>query len=242
MRYPTVKFITCPADKPFLTKSLTCSECAEPTNLWNLDSFECVKCGDGQAYDAVTRRCKALSSTRKYLNIKSIKYILFCPGNTAETINADIEKEKQLATQNTSITVEECLEDTPFSLGDRCIACGGATPYFNYCLKKCVGCAENEEFDQETQTCQAVAGGYYTDFSNRYLVVGAGSNFNEIVTKIRKTITRRMKECPKNAPFFDGKNCISCEAPLEYFDLEGNHCVGCNNGTFNEKERKCEIE
>lgn len=127
-------------------------------------------------------------------------------------------------------------------MGDRCIACGGATPYFNYCEKKCVACAENEEFDQTTQTCVNVAGGYYTDFSNRYLIVGSGSNFTEVVTKIKSTITRRMKECPKNAPFFNGRVCIACEAPLEYFDLEGNHCVGCTNGTFNERERKCEIE
>lgn len=51
-----------------------------------------------------------------------------------------------------------------------------------------------------------------------------------------------MKECPKNAPFSDGKSCIQCEAPLEYFDIEGNHCVGCNNGTFDAVARKCEIE
>lgn len=106
LKYPNFRFITCPADKPFLTKNLTCSECAEPTNLWNLDTLECVKCDEGKVYDAATRKCKSLSSTRKYTNIKSIKYILFCAGTTADTINADIQKVKDEAAKNSSITAE----------------------------------------------------------------------------------------------------------------------------------------
>jgi hypothetical protein len=108
------------------------------------------------------------------------------------------------------VILEKCPEETPFSLGGKCIACGGDNPYFDYCLKKCSRCAPGEDFNPETQTCTTDAGGFYTDLSNRFLVVGGNRTFDEVTNEIKSRITKKMIECPKNAPFFDGNSCINC--------------------------------
>jgi hypothetical protein len=119
-------------------------------------------------------------TNRYYTNVKALKYILLCDETNLDQVRKDIENEKEGAKNQPLITLEECPEETPFSVGGKCIACGGDNPYFDYCLKKCGRCAEGEDFNPETQTCTTEAGGFYTDLSSRFLIVSGNKTFDEV--------------------------------------------------------------
>ena len=127
-------------------------------------------------------------------------------------------------------------------MGNKCIACGGDNRYFDYCTKKCSRCAEGQDFNPESQTCVTDAGGFYTELSNRNLIVTGDRAFYDVAKEIKSKITKRMVECPHSTPFFNGNNCINCESPAKYFDLISQKCVGCAQGTFNVQLRKCREE
>ena len=49
-----------------------------------------------------------------------------------------------------------------------------------------------------------------------------------------------LEDCPEDLPYFDGEECITCEAEFPYFDLYEKVCAACpEDSDYNEEKREC---
>lgn len=182
-RCPEPKFTphVCPPGRPFFNGE-TCIPCDQPTPYFSVADMKCAACPPESEYVAKLKQCRGLTkTTRYYTNLKGLKYIMACDDIKLQDIEKEIQNEREAAKDQPLLVLKECPEDRPFSTGSKCVACGGDTPYFDICKKQCVSCGEGEEWDSTTQTCNMIQGGFYTDFSDRNLIVTGDKDFNTVV-------------------------------------------------------------
>ena len=118
-KHPGFTIHKCDPSKPYYNGA-ECVPCADPTPLFNVSSLTCTACGENSQYDAAIRQCKTLVKTnRYYTNSKGFKYILFCDDSNLDQVNKDIENEKNSAKDQPLVTLEECPEELPYTLGGK---------------------------------------------------------------------------------------------------------------------------
>lgn len=83
---------------------------------------------------------------------------------------------------------------------------------------------------------------YLTDLAkSSNTLLPQGKNITDYQNQ-QKTIAGLTENCPSDKPYaVSGSQCIACQNPTIYFNLETQKCSQCGlNEFYNEKNRQCE--
>ena len=148
-------------------------------------------------------------------NLNSNNWIL---GNTTQS-DFYLNKFNLFTTAN----VTKCPLDKPFVLNGTkdCTNCKGDL-LFELSSETCVQCPKNTVYNSELHICASPVNGTTSINGTSGIVLPTGScdsgrYYNETLKKC---------VCPSNAPYFDGKQCISCILPL-FFNKSALKCDSC---------------
>lgn len=135
--------------------------------------------------------------------------------------------------------------------------CPAGMEFYNSDLKQCQGCPENTYFNYDTNKCvscdpkkydinihkciqEADPNTYQTNVTTADNLVNGGipaQQYNDTYFQNQETYPN-MQDCPPEAPYFDGINCIMCPSVAPYFNLRTRLCQICPENTSYDPNRK----
>lgn len=125
-----------------------------------------------------------------------------------------------------STGVETCPLTAPFFNGQNCIGCPDAS-FFDFGSLICKVCPNGTIFDKNTHLCVYQKFNTYVDKDSKNYCCGVLANDTTVQT------------CPKETPFFNGKQCVACQMPA-YFSIQTLSCSLCPEGQgFSLVQYKC---
>ena len=201
-------------------------------------------------YNATTKTCLPQCSTGTFLNLANGTCIVcptYVPSNhTCPPPPPPIPKYPNLnntnwVSNNVSNVVawrdllskqpkaEICPITQPYYDNVTCLNCS-AGQIFNYDTLKCQSCSP-QVFDQNVYRClpQLPANTSQTNINTSGVIYG-GTPRAQWQQYYDANVTAGAKDCPPEAPFYDGINCIKCFDGF-YFNLETRTCMKCPDNT-----------
>lgn len=108
-------------------------------------------------------------------------------------------------------SVPACPDEAPFYNGQQCVACY-LPRYWNLDTKECEACEKGTFYDITEMECVVCHEGFKYDKATYRCV--------------RTTAFPSVPSCPDEAPFYNGKECVSCYLP-KYWNYDTSTCETC---------------
>jgi hypothetical protein len=210
---PLTNECVCVSPTPYFDGT-RCVSCNSP-NYWNTFSNTCLTCPSGQFYNVTINSC-TYCPVGFLFNLTTGQCQVSCPANSfwSSLQNSCLQcpagtylvpNTQQCFTCPAGFVYNQVTGQCTSSTAN----CPDGTQW-STAYNQCVACSSGITWDPVTRTCITCPSGFTYDINLATCVSGGGNG----------TITHN---CPAEAPFWNGTNCLSCLLP-SYWNYDTNRC------------------
>lgn len=144
-------------------------------------------------------------------------------------ISAIYQEASALKSHNPNNRLEMCPLEKPFANKFFvCISCPESDPLFDISTRQCTRCKDETIYDQELSRC---IGKFITNPNapNLYFKGVSKQKYLEEYNALKSRYPN-LTDCPAEAPYFNGENCVSCAQSTPIFSVTTKMCGQCPVG------------